>query len=95
MESVRCREDRYMGCGIHTGEATVGLFGPEFHNQFTALGPHVNLASIIESEDKSGQILVSSTTWLRVKSDISLSYVKDISDVKNIPGTFSFYSVNE
>ncbi len=89
--------DIKLGCGIHTGEATVGNIETKSRNQFTALGPHVNFASRIESASKLGQILVSSTTEHRVKSDISisLSLFESNFEAKNIKGTFSLYSVNE
>ncbi|MBV6340309.1 adenylate/guanylate cyclase domain-containing protein [Candidatus Magnetobacterium casense] len=91
---VADRIDIGLGCGIHTGEATVGNVGTDFRNQFTALGPNVNFASRIESECDSGQILVSSTIEARVRSNFSLAHVKDIDNVKNIPGTFSVYTVH-
>jgi adenylate cyclase len=81
-----------LGCGIATGEVLVGNVGTEFRDQFTALGPNVNFASRIEARAKSGQILVSKTTQARVKSLISLYPAGEISDIKNMPGTFELFS---
>jgi adenylate cyclase len=82
-----------LGCGIHTGEALVGNVGTEIREQFTALGPHVNFASRIESRASAGEILVSQSTEARVRGQCKLEPAGEISDVKNIPGTFSLFRV--
>lgn len=82
-----------LGCGIHTGEALVGNVGTQFRDQFTALGPHVNLAARIESKSKAGQILLSQTTAIRVKKEIKLTEAGEIGDIKNIAGDFKLYEV--
>jgi class 3 adenylate cyclase len=82
-----------LGCGIHTGEALVGNVGTNVRDQFTALGPHVNFASRIEGRSKSGQILLSQSTHSRVKDVVKLSSAGEISDIKNIPGTFPLFEV--
>jgi len=82
-----------LACGIHTGDALVGNVGTDFRDQFTALGPNVNLASRIEARAKSGQILVSQSTEARVKGKVQLSPAGEIKDIKNIPGTFSLFEV--
>jgi len=84
-----------LGCGIHTGEVLVGNVGTEFRDQFTALGPHVNFASRIESRSKSGQILISQSTEVRVSGVIATSKDSEIDDIKNIPGVFTLYEVIE
>jgi adenylate cyclase len=83
-----------LGCGIHTGETLVGNVGTDFRDQFTALGPHVNFASRIESRSDQGQILISQSTKTRIKKSFKVSKVGEISDVKNIPGTFILYQVD-
>lgn len=82
-----------LGCGIHTGEALVGNVGTDFRDQFTALGPHVNLAARIEGRAEKGEILVSQSTYARVRTKIDVEVKSDFSDVKNIPGTFRIYTV--
>lgn len=82
-----------LGCGIHTGEVLAGNMGTEFRDQFTALGPHVNFASRIESRSKPGQILISQSTQARVKKTITIKKTGEISDIKNIPGTFALFEV--
>jgi class 3 adenylate cyclase len=84
-----------LGCGIHTGETLAGNVGTEFRDQFTALGPSVNFASRIESRSHSGQIIISQSTEQRVKNAaFKISKIDEISDVKNIPGTFSLFQVD-
>ncbi|HNY80045.1 MAG: adenylate/guanylate cyclase domain-containing protein [Sedimentisphaerales bacterium] len=83
-----------LGCGIHTGEALVGNVGTDSRDQFTALGPHVNFASRIESRARAGQILLSQSTEARTKGDIAVSPAGEISDIKNIPGKFQLYEVS-
>jgi class 3 adenylate cyclase/CheY-like chemotaxis protein len=82
-----------LGCGIHTGEALVGNIGADFREQFTALGPHVNFASRVERRAESRQILISQSTEARIRDKINLETAGEINDIKNIPGTFSLYSV--
>ncbi len=83
-----------LGCGIHTGESLAGNVGTEFRDQFTALGPHVNFASRIEGRSAAGQIVISQSTEARIKGlPFKVSKVSEVSDVKNIPGTFSLYQV--
>lgn len=83
-----------LGCGIHTGEALVGNVGTDFRDQFTALGPHVNLAARIQTEAMAHEILVSQSTETRVKSDVKLTHVREVTDIKNIPGKYSLFAVS-
>jgi class 3 adenylate cyclase len=82
-----------LGCGIHTGDVLVGNVGTDFRDQFTALGPPVNFASRIEARSVSGQILLSQSTEARVKDSFELSPAGEITDIKNIPGTFPVFEV--
>ena len=82
-----------LGCGIHTGEVLVGNVGTDFRDQFTALGSHVNFASRIESRSKDGQILISQSTQTRIKDAVYSIKVDEVSDIKNIPGTFVIFEV--
>jgi adenylate cyclase len=82
-----------LGCGIHTGEVLVGNMGTDFRDQFTALGPSVNFASRIEARAASGQVLISQSTESRVKDEFKIESAGEISDIKNIPGTFPLFEV--
>lgn len=82
-----------LGCGVHTGEALVGNVGTEFRDQFTALGPQVNLASRIEGYSKEGEILISQTTATRIRDMVDLEFVESIDEFKNIDGKFNLFRV--
>jgi adenylate cyclase len=84
-----------LGAGIHTGESVVGNVGTDIRDHFTALGPHVNFAQRIESRAKSGQILISASTKIRINDSFNLKVCEVINDVKNIPGSFEIFDVLE
>ncbi|MEO1521168.1 MAG: response regulator [Cyanobacteria bacterium J06633_2] len=46
-------------CGIHQGEAVVGMFGSIERSDYTAIGPSVNVAARIQQAADPGSILVS------------------------------------
>ena len=82
-----------LGCGIHTGDALVGNVGTDFRDQFTALGPNVNLAARIESRSTAGQILISQSTHARVGDQFTCDEAGEINDIKNIAGQYRLFSV--
>src|SRR4029453_6735692 len=72
--------ERPLSCrmGIHTGYCTVGNFGSEDRVSYTAVGSGVNLASRLENEAPSGEILISYETYAHVKDEISCEEVGKI-----------------
>lgn len=82
-----------LGCGIHTGEALVGNLGTELRDHFTAIGPHVNFASRIESKAEKNQIRISSSTRARVDNHFTVRHVELLNNVKNIAGEFEIFEI--
>ena len=82
-----------LGAGIHTGSVLVGNVGTDFRDQFTALGPHVNFAARIEARSQAGQVLLSQSSYARVRNHVTAVSAGEISDVKNIPGTFALHAL--
>ncbi len=59
-----------LGTGINTGLVTVGLMGSEEHQyNYTVFGREVNLASRLENFSGSGRIIISDTTFKRLRRD--------------------------
>jgi class 3 adenylate cyclase len=59
-----------LGTGINTGLVTVGLMGSEAHQyNYTVFGREVNLASRLENFSGSGRIIISDTTYKRLRRD--------------------------
>ena len=55
------------GVGINVGDAVVGNVGTALQMNYTAIGSSVNLASRLQEAAAPGQILLSHTTYERVK----------------------------
>ncbi len=59
-----------LGTGINTGLVTVGLMGSEAHQyNYTVFGQEVNLASRLENFSGSGRIIISDTTYKRLRRE--------------------------
>lgn len=69
--------------GIHTGYCTVGNFGAEDRMDYTIIGGNVNLASRLESNAKTDQILISADTHELVQDELNSVLCGEIS-VKGI-----------
>jgi class 3 adenylate cyclase len=55
------------GIGVHSGEAIAGNIGSARRMEYTVIGRDVNLAQRIEATTREGQILISETTYNKVK----------------------------
>jgi class 3 adenylate cyclase len=82
-----------VGCGIHTGDVVVGNLGTEFRDQFTALGPTVNLAQRIESGAQKSEIRISASTHVRAKGRFAYTFAETLTNIKNIPEEVQVYRV--
>jgi class 3 adenylate cyclase len=56
-----------IGIAIHTGEAVVGSIGSARRLKYAAVGPNVNLVAGMEAHARGGQVVVSQTTYERVR----------------------------
>lgn len=66
------------GIGINTGFAVVGNIGAKFRMDYTAIGDTVNTSARLESNAKPGQILISGSTYEKVKGRVKVTPLGDI-----------------
>jgi PAS domain S-box-containing protein len=78
--------------GINTGYCNVGNFGSEDKLDYTIIGGEVNLASRLESNAKTGEILVSHETFAFIKEYITCEKKEEI-NVKGIGHKIQTYQV--
>ncbi len=81
-----------MGIGINTGDVVVGNIGSTKRAKYGAIGSAINTAYRVESYTVGGQILISPSTYERVKSIVD---VKDMLNVrfKGLAEPVTLYSV--
>jgi adenylate cyclase len=58
------------GVGINVGDAVVGNIGTDQQMNYTAIGSSVNLAARLQSVAGPGQILLSQTTYARIRDHV-------------------------
>ena len=78
--------------GINTGYCNVGNFGSENRLDYTIIGGEVNLASRLESNAETGQILISQETYALIKKEIFCEKKEEI-NVKGIAHKIQTYQV--
>lgn len=66
------------GIGIHTGPAVVGNIGSKTRMDYTAIGDTVNTAARLESNAKSGQIIMSDKVYEQVKEQVVVKPLGEI-----------------
>lgn len=66
------------GIGVNMGPAVVGNIGCDVRMDYTAIGDTVNTAARLESNAKSGQILISETVYNALKGRIEATEIGEI-----------------
>lgn len=61
------------GIGVHTGAAVIGNIGADFRMDYTAIGDTVNTAARLESNAKSGQILISEAVYRCIENRVCVT----------------------
>lgn len=82
------------GIGVNCGEAVVGNIGCDFRMDYTAIGDTVNTAARLESNAKSGQILISEAVYEKLKDRLEVTEVGVIPLKGKSKGVF-VYSVDK
>ena len=79
------------GMGVNTGEAVVGNVGGEDQMEYTPIGDAVNLAKRLQESAKPGQILLSQSTYEKVKDYVEVNALQPI----QVKGRTAFEQVYE
>ena len=81
-----------MGIGLNTGEVVVGNIGSEERAKYSAIGSPINTAYRVESCTVGGQILISPSTYEKVKSLVQIRGTMEV-QFKGIDQPVTLYDV--
>ena len=84
--------DLAMGIGINTGKVVVGNIGSERRASYGAVGTPINIAYRIESYTTGGQILISPSTFEKMRSIVQVKTTKQV-QFKGIDHPVNLYDV--
>src|SRR5207244_1307025 len=88
-------EEVALACGIHTGKILFSVVETEFGKDLMAVGPDVNFAALLAGRARQDQILLSQSTVERLEAKFPISFQGEITNIKNLPGSFNLYSAME
>jgi len=78
------------GIGVNYGTAVVGNIGATFRMEYTAIGDTVNIAQRLESNAKSGQILISESVYQVVKDKVNVTPIGELALKGKNEGVFAY-----
>ncbi len=81
-----------MGVAVNTGKVVVGNIGSERRTKYGAVGSEVNFTGRIESFTVGGQVLISDSTYQKVKDVLDIRNVIHV-EMKGLPGKVPLYDV--
>lgn len=91
-EDAGIAENLQVRMGINTGYCAVGNFGSDYRMDYTVIGSNVNLASRLQTTALPGEIVISSETYLLIKSEIECEKA-DVITVKGISHPIQTYKI--
>jgi class 3 adenylate cyclase/HAMP domain-containing protein len=82
-----------MGIGVNTGSVVVGNIGSERRTKYSVVGSDVNFASRMEAFALAGQVLISASTYSRVKDMVEVGDILQV-EMKGLPGRATLYDIH-
>jgi len=81
-----------MGVAVNTGRVVVGNIGSEQRTKYGAVGAQVNFTGRIESFTVGGQVLISESTFLRLKESLDVKRTVHV-EMKGMPDKVTLHEV--